>query len=198
LIFLSIWFFLIFYYLDFRIKIFLVFLIFLFSIIFWFFLAKDYQKERILNFLYPERDIFSTGYNAFESKITFSSGGLWGKGFKNAPQSIYGFLPSAPTDFILAAYVEHFGYVGFLILIFLYVYFWLKLNSLIFFLKDTKEILFLKGFKIWIFTQFTINTLMNLGLLPIVGVPLPFFSYGGSHILTEIFALKIILDFCKD
>jgi rod shape determining protein RodA len=195
LVFLSIWFFLVFPYLNFKIKIFLISLILIFFLVFWFFIAKDYQKERILNFIYPEKDIFSGGYNAFESKTTFGSGGFFGKGFKKGYQSIYGFLPSAPTDFLLASFVEHFGYFGFLILIFLYILFWNQLEKLKDFLKETKEILFLKGFKIWIFTQFTINSLMNVGLLPIIGLPLPFFSYGGSHILAEILALKIIFDF---
>ena len=193
LIFFIIWFLLVINYLNLRLKILIITLSLALVLISWLFILKDYQKERIFNFIFPKKDIFGSGYNAFQSKITFVSGGILGKGFGGGFQSIYGFLPSASTDFLLAAFSEQFGFVGFFIFLIIFAYFWHELNNLKKFLKQPEKIIFLNGIKIWYLIQFFVNSFMNIGLFPIIGVPFPFFSYGGSHILAEFLALAMIL-----
>ncbi len=197
LVFILIWLGLVFFYLNRNLKVFILLSLILFSFISWNYLLKDYQKERILNFLFPERDIFGSGYNAFQSRTAFGSGGVFGKGFKLGYQAYYGFLPNAHTDFLLSSFVEQFGFLGFSIFLILNILLWNYLNKIKEFLKEPREIIFVNGFKLWFLIQFVINTFMNLGFFPIIGLPLPFFSYGGSHIIAEFFSIAIIFNFLK-
>lgn len=155
----------------------------------WNFVFKPYQKARIMNFVYPLQDIRGTGYNAYQSTIAVGSGGLFGKGIGFGTQSRLNFLPEYKTDFIFAAYAEEWGFVGvvFLLLFFGIILFKLATYALV--ADSTFEALFTYGVLIWILTHVAINIGMNIGIMPVTGIPLPFMSYGGSHLLAESIAL---------
>ena len=150
---------------------------------------KPYQKLRILTFFDPDKDPLGAGYQIIQSKIAVGSGGLTGKGFLKGTQSYLEFLPEKHTDFIFTLFSEEFGFVGSILLLLLYV----KIGSISrsFFAK-----LFCYGFGSAIFIYITVNMSMVLGLLPIVGSPLPIMSYGGSSMLSMMIGLSIVMS-CK-
>ncbi len=159
----------------------------------WHFVFKPYQKDRVLNFLHPVTNISGSGYNAYQSTITVGSGKILGKGIGYGTQSRLNFLPEYQTDFIFAAYAEEWGFVGILILFLLFgILIWRIL-------RDTTrgatnfEILFGIGLCIYFMSHIFVNMGMNMGLLPVTGVTLPFMSYGGSHLLTEFLGLGILM-----
>ena len=155
----------------------------------WNFAFKPYQKARIMNFINPLADLRGSGYNAYQSTIAVGSGGLLGKGVGFGTQSRLNFLPEHKTDFIFAAFAEEWGFVGsVLILIFFFIIFY-KLASFALVADSTFEALFTYGVLIWIFTHVVINVGMNIGIMPVTGIPLPLMSYGGSHMLAECLAL---------
>ncbi len=160
---------------------------------FWVFVAKPYQKERILSFIHPLADIQGAGYNAFQSKIAVGSGGLLGKGIGYGTQSRLLFLPEYQTDFIFAAFAEEWGFIGIVILFFLFGFaIWRILKHAT--LGATNfETLFGMGVAILLMSYVVIHVGMNIGILPVTGLPLPFVSYGGSHLLTEFIALGILM-----
>lgn len=162
------------------------------SLPFFWHLLHDYQKQRILTFLYPSSDPLGTSYNAIQSIIAVGSGGIFGKGLGLGTQSILRFLPERHTDFIFATISESFGLVGALVILSCFAFIFYKLY-LIFELAEDKffKIFVLSSFFL-IFTQFFINIGMNLGLLPVVGITLPFVSYGGSSLLSNFILLGII------
>ena len=155
----------------------------------WKFAFKSYQKARIINFMNPLQDIRGTGYNAYQSTIAVGSGGLLGKGVGFGTQSRLNFLPEHKTDFIFAAYAEEWGFIGsvLLLIFFLIIFFKLAMYALV--ADSTFEALFTYGVFIWIMTHVLINIGMNIGIMPVTGIPLPFMSYGGSHLLAECLAL---------
>lgn len=155
----------------------------------WNFVFKPYQKARIINFIDPLQDIRGTGYNAYQSTIAVGSGGLFGKGIGYGTQSRLNFLPEYKTDFIFAAYAEEWGFVGAALLLLFYVLIMYKLASYALVADSTFEALFTYGVLIWFFTHITINVGMNIGIMPVTGIPLPLMSYGGSHLLAEMLAL---------
>jgi rod shape determining protein RodA len=159
----------------------------------WNFGFKEYQKNRILNFINPMADIHGSGYNAYQSAIAVGSGQLWGKGVGYGTQSRLKFLPEFQTDFIFSAYAEEWGFVGVIILFtFFGILIWrIVVNSI--YGETNFEILFAAGIAILIITHFVINIGMNIQLLPVTGTTLPFMSYGGTHILTEFTGLGIIM-----
>lgn len=158
----------------------------------WFYMLAPYQKARVLTFLYPSRDPRGTGYNALQSKIAVGSGGLWGRGVGYGTQSRLQFLPEHETDFIFAAFAEEWGFAGVLALFgFFGMAFWRILKAS--FAGQTNfEKFFGLGIVFMIFAHFVIHVGMNLGLLPVTGISLPFFSYGGSHALTLLAGLGIL------
>jgi rod shape determining protein RodA len=163
----------------------------------WFFVFADYQKERITNFLNPLADIHGSGYNAFQSTIAVGSGEITGKGVGFGTQSRLKFLPEPETDFIFAAYAEEWGFIGSVLLLVLYglVIYRILHNSL---LGATNfEIFFGMGIAIFLMTHILVNVGMNLGVFPISGIPLPFMSYGGSHLITEFAGLGILMSMRK-
>ncbi|MBP9715163.1 MAG: rod shape-determining protein RodA [Candidatus Pacebacteria bacterium] len=162
---------------------------------FWFFVFADYQKARITNFLNPLADIHGSGYNAFQSTIAVGSGEVVGKGIGFGTQSRLKFLPEPQTDFIFAAYAEEWGFVGSaLVLILFGLVIWRILNNAL--LGATNfEILFGMGIAIMLMSHILVNVGMNLGILPISGIPLPFMSYGGSHLITEFAGLGLLMSF---
>lgn len=157
----------------------------------WKFVFKPYQKARIMNFVYPLQDIRGTGYNAYQSTIAVGSGGLYGKGVGFGTQSRLNFLPEYRTDFIFAAFAEEWGFVGSILLLIFFLIILYKLAVFALVADSTFEALFTYGVIIWIATHMAINIGMNIGVMPVTGIPLPFMSYGGSHLLAECIALGI-------
>lgn len=154
---------------------------------------QDYQKDRLLVFLNPEHDVDRAGYNLRQAQIAIGSGGLFGKGLGNATQSGLGFLPEAPTDFIFCVLAEEFGFVGSMALILLYASLMFLVLRVAFNSYDFFGTLIITGIlSMWIF-QIMENIGMNLGLMPITGIPLPFMSYGTSSMLVNFIALGFIL-----
>ncbi len=159
----------------------------------WLFAFKDYQKNRIKNFINPLADIHNTGYNAYQSTIAVGSGELIGKGVGYGTQSKLKFLPEYETDFIFAAFAEEWGLVGIIVLFFLFVMIVWRILINAYSGNTNFEILFGIGIAILIISHFTVNVGMNIGLLPVTGVTLPFMSYGGSHLLIEFIGLGVLM-----
>jgi rod shape determining protein RodA len=164
------------------------FLILVFS---WLFLLKDYQKERILSFLFSG-DPLKTSWSQNQAKIAIGSGGLFGQGFGKGPQVQYGFLPEPQTDFIFSALCEEFGFFGVLILFFLYSLLILRIIKIAIFSQNNFPRLFASGLAILLSLQIFVHVGMNLGILPIIGLPLPLVSYGGSSLISIFLALGIL------
>ncbi len=163
----------------------------------WTFVFKPYQKARLMNFIYPLQDIRGSGYNAYQSTIAVGSGGLFGKGVGYGTQSRLNFLPEYKTDFIFAAYAEEWGFVGAVLLFLFFGVILYMLGTYAFLGNSTFESLFTYGVLIWFFTHITINVGMNIGIMPVTGIPLPFMSYGGSHLLAESIALGMCIAMYK-
>lgn len=154
----------------------------------------DYQKNRIIMFLEPEKDPYGAGYNVIQSKIAIGSGGFFGKGYLNNDQSSLKFLPENQTDFALTVFAEEFGFVGCSILLFIFA------NLIIYglFVATKTKSHFCRilafGLTSLVFLHVTINMSMVMGLLPVVGIPLPFISYGGSALMLCITSLGILIN----
>ena len=169
------------------------FILFIISAPFIISFLKPYQKLRILTFFDPDKDPLGAGYQIIQSKIAVGSGGLTGKGFLKGTQGYLEFLPEKHTDFIFTLYSEEFGFLGSLILLILYailIFRVIRIGSLSrsFFSK-----IFCYGFGSAIFLYIAVNMSMVLGLLPIVGSPLPIMSYGGSSMLATMIGFGIVM-----
>lgn len=159
----------------------------------WFGVFQDYQKARIKTFIHPLADIRGAGYNAFQSTVAVGSGQVLGKGVGYGTQSKLQFLPEYETDFIFAAFAEEWGFVGVMFVFLLYgVLVW---RAVLIALRahSNFEALFAFGFAIFVMSHFTIHVGMNIGLLPVTGITIPFMSYGGSHLLAEFTMVGILL-----
>jgi rod shape determining protein RodA len=156
------------------------------------FALKPYQRQRIISFINPASDPKGSGYNSIQSMIAVGSGQLLGKGYRKGTQSQLNFLPEHHTDFIFSAFSEEHGFVGSLILILLYLIFLLNGLSIAYQSHDKFGILLAIGIMMIFFWHIFINMGMVMGLLPIVGVPLPFLSYGGSSLVTSILGVAIL------
>ena len=159
-------------------------------------ILKPYQKSRILTFFNPDRDPLGAGYQIIQSKIAIGSGGFFGKGFLKGTQSYLEFLPEKHTDFIFTLFSEEFGFLGSIILLLLYVLLIYRIISIGFFVRSFFAKLYCFGFATAIFLYVFVNISMVLGLLPIVGAPLPIMSYGGSSMLSIMLGLSIVMS-CK-
>ena len=159
----------------------------------WFFILKDYQKKRIMTFLDPSQDTAGAGYHIDQSIIAIGSGSVWGKGLGQGPQAQLSFLPEKHTDFIFTVIAEETGFIGSLCVILIHLcivlYGFFKASSI----TDTYAKLIASGFIIYFATYFLVNIGMIMGLLPVVGVPLPLISYGGSSILAVMAGLGLYL-----
>jgi rod shape determining protein RodA len=155
---------------------------------------KPYQKQRILSFLNPDQDPLGAGYHMIQSKITIGSGMLWGKGFLQGTQNRLDFLPEKHTDFVFAVVAEEWGFVGAAVLLALYGALMVKLLSIAWQARDRFGFCLAIGAVSVVFWQLLINLGMNLGVLPVVGVPLPLLSYGGSSLLTVMMCLGLALN----
>ena len=154
---------------------------------------KPYQKSRILTFLNPDSDPLGAGYQIIQSKIAIGSGGLFGKGFLNGSQAYLNFLPEKHTDFIFTLFSEEFGFIGSSFIIFLYFLITYRIIRIGTLTRSIFGKLYCFGFSTSFFIYVTINMSMVLGLLPIVGAPLPILSYGGSSMLAIMFGLGIVM-----
>jgi rod shape determining protein RodA len=163
----------------------------------WGFVFEDYQKARVVSFVDPYTDLQGTGYNAFQSMVAVGSGQMWGKGVGYGTQSQLKFLPEYQTDFIFAAFAEEWGFVGVVLLLMLYgVLIWRILVTSMYGATNF-EMLFGIGLAFLFMSHITINIGMNIGLLPVTGITLAFMSYGGSHLLTEMAGLGILMGMRK-
>ena len=182
---------------GFRMKYFLYsFIIFICSAPFAISFLKPYQKSRILTFFNPERDPLGAGYQIIQSKIAVGSGGIFGKGFLQGSQSYLDYLPEKHTDFIFTLFSEEFGFVGSIVLLLIYVLIIYRITLIGIRAKDNFAKLYCFGFATSFFVYVAVNMSMVLGLVPIVGAPLPIMSYGGSAMLSMMIGLGIVMS-CK-
>lgn len=154
---------------------------------------RDYQRERVLTLLNPERDPLGTGYHIIQSKIAIGSGGTWGKGWLNGTQSQLDFLPERQTDFIFAVFGEEFGLVGCLILLTLYLYIIIRGLYIGVQAQDTFCRLLSGSLIMTLFVYLFVNIGMVTGILPVVGIPLPLISYGGTSLVTLMASFGILM-----
>lgn len=158
----------------------------------WNFVFYEYQKQRIMTFIHPLEDIRGAGYNAYQSTITVGSGQILGKGLGYGTQSRLKFLPEYQTDFIFAAYAEEWGFVGVIVLFGLYILvLWRILNTAMNGATNF-EVLFGVGLAIMFVAHLIVHIGMNVGIMPVTGITIPFMSYGGSHLLVTFIALGIL------
>ena len=160
----------------------------------WIYVLKSYQKARILTFLDPERDPLGSGYHIIQSKIAIGSGGVFGKGFGEGTQGQLNFLPAHHTDFIFSVFSEEWGFFGAMLVLILFLT--LALWSLAEVLKSKNLVsaIQITGIVAIFISHVLINIGMTTGLMPVVGVPLPFFSYGGSSMLSMMFGIGLLLN----
>ena len=159
----------------------------------WFFL-KGYQKQRILTFLNPDRDPLGAGYHIIQSKIAIGSGMITGKGFLKGTQNALSFLPEQHTDFIFSVLAEEWGFVGAVALVLVLLMFVVWGLNIAYSCRDPFGIVLAFGITTMIFWQAFINIGMVMGLMPVVGIPLPFISYGGSSIITVMIGVGILIN----
>ena len=182
---------------GFRIKYFLyIFFVFICSVPVGISFLKPYQKSRILTFFDPERDPLGAGYQIIQSKIAVGSGGIFGKGFLLGSQSYLDYLPEKHTDFIFTLFSEEFGFFGSLLLLFIYVMIIFRIAIIGNNSRNNFAKLYCFSFATAFFIYVAVNMSMVLGLLPIVGAPLPIMSYGGSAMLSMMIGLGIVMS-CK-
>lgn len=158
----------------------------------WGTLLKDYQKERVENFFYPERDALGSGYNVIQSVVAIGSGGVMGKGIGKGSQSQLNFLPEKHTDFIFAVIAESGGFLGSVFLIFLFWLLFWRFKKILIRASDPFGFLLVGGIAVMFFFQIFINVGMNLGIVPVAGLSLPLVSYGGSFLLLALICLGMV------
>jgi len=157
----------------------------------WMFLIKDYQKERVISFLFPA-DPLSAGWSQNQAKIAIGSGGILGQGILNGSQARYGFLPEPQTDFIFAAIAEETGLIGVFSLLLIYLLLIVRIFKIALMSQNNFSRLFCIGLVVIIVSQVFIHIGMNLGILPIIGIYLPLISYGGSGLIAILAALGVV------
>ncbi|MFA5386319.1 MAG: FtsW/RodA/SpoVE family cell cycle protein [Candidatus Paceibacterota bacterium] len=168
----------------------IIFLIF--GAVLWVKVLKDYQKERIMVFLFPNRDPLGINYSTIQAKIAIGSAGLFGQGFKQGTQVQLGFLPEVQTDFILAAFIEEWGILLGVLLISVFFIMVTRIIKIGLEVENNFDRLFCLGTAILFVVQFAFNAGSNLGLMPVIGVTFPFLSYGGSSLLTDFILVGMV------
>jgi rod shape determining protein RodA len=153
----------------------------------------DYQRQRVLTLFDPEADPLGTGYHTIQAMIAVGSGGIYGKGWLNSSQAHLDYLPESSTDFIFAVYAEEFGLLGSLLLLAIYAIIVGRGLLIAYLAKDTYTRLLAGSLSLTFFLYFFVNMGMVTGILPIVGVPLPVMSYGGTSIVTIMAAFGILM-----
>lgn len=164
---------------------------FLIFLVGWFFVLKDYQQQRLLTFLLPEQDPLGQGYNLRQLKVTIGSAGFWGKGLGGGTQAKLGFLPSSETDFIVASFIEEWGFVGFLGLLAIVVALLQLLYRSSVLAIDPLSQVFSYLLFLHLSLRYALTAAINLAMFPIIGLPVPFLSAGGSHLITDFILLSI-------
>ncbi len=159
----------------------------------WLFVFAPYQKDRILTFINPERDPFGAGYNVIQSKIAIGAAGYTGYGVGGGTQGRLGFLPEHHTDFVYASFVEEWGAIGGLVIILSTALLVISLLLIGVYGERSIDTLYIVGYATMIGVHGVIHIGMNMGMLPVTGLPMPFMSFGGSHIITEYLGLGIAL-----
>lgn len=159
---------------------------------------KPHQANRILSFVDPTSDPLGSGYNALQAKVAIGSGGLTGKGFMQGNQTQLRFIPEQWTDFIYCVVGEEFGFIGSVIVLILFLIVFLKLLNFTNFAGDKFDKLVVVGILTLFFVHFAINIGMNLGITPVIGLPLPFISYGGSALVTNMLLLGMTFNIYKN
>ncbi len=157
------------------------------------FRMHDYQKQRILTLLDPEKDPLGTGYHIIQSKIAVGSGGLYGKGWLNGTQSRLEFLPERSTDFVFAVYCEEFGFIGVFVLLAAYLFIVLRSLYIANYAQDIFAKLIGGSLALTFFLSVIVNMSMVTGQLPVVGIPLPLISYGGTSLVTLLAGFGILM-----
>ena len=171
----------------------LVFCFLLIFILAWNFALKDYQKVRVLSFIQPQlADPLAIGWSQNQAKIAIGSGGVFGQGIGSGSQTQYGFLPEPQTDFIFAAIAEETGLIGVSVLFFLFSILIWRISKIVLSAQTNFPRLFASGFVILLISQIFIHIGMNIGILPIIGIPLPLISYGGSSLIATFIELGIL------
>lgn len=163
------------------------------SILAWNFILYDYQKQRVLTFINPMLDPMGSGYHSIQSMIAVGSGGLWGQGFGQGTQAKLNFLPERHTDFAFSVWAEEHGFIGCLILIFLFTILIIQIFQIADKARDSFSSLAVVGVGAFFLFHFIINISMVLGVFPVVGVPLSFVSYGGTHMVTALSCIGIVV-----
>lgn len=164
-----------------------------FTPIMWFFLMKEYQKQRVLTFLNPESDPLGSGYHIIQSKIAIGSGGVQGKGWLQGTQSQLEFLPERHTDFIFAVFSEEFGLIGVIGLLVIYAFIVLRGMLIAMRAQEAYTKLLAGSITLTFFVYVFVNMGMVSGILPVVGVPLPLVSYGGTSMVTLLAGFGILM-----
>jgi rod shape determining protein RodA len=159
----------------------------------WHYVLHDYQRARVLTFLNPERDPLGSGYHIIQSVIAVGSGGIYGKGWLNGTQSQLDFLPERHTDFIFAVFSEEFGLMGETLLLGLYLFVVARGLYIATQAQDTYSRLLAGSLSLTFFVYVFVNTGMVIGLLPVVGLPLPLISYGGTSMVTLMAGFGILM-----
>jgi len=165
---------------------------------FGFKLLRPHQQKRILTFLDPNADPMGSGYNIIQAKVAIGSGGFWGKGFMEGPQTQNKFIPEQWTDFIYCVIGEEFGFVGSVLVVVLFMIIFFRILDITSLAKDHYSSLILIGILTLLFTHFAINVGMNVGVAPVIGIPLPFFSYGGSSLIINMVLIGIVLNIYRN
>ena len=158
----------------------------------WYGFLADYQKERILGFINPDYDPLGINYNVIQSKIAIGSAGIFGKGFKQGTQAQLGFLPEASTDFILAAFTEEWGLLGVTLILLVFTLLLWRVIRVGLLAENNFSRLVCLGAVVLFLIHFIFNVGSNLGLVPVIGVSFPWFSYGGSNLLTSAILIGVI------
>lgn len=158
------------------------------------FLLRDYQKRRILTMLSPERDPLGAGYHVIQSQIAIGSGGILGSGYLSGSQSQLRFLPEKHTDFALSVFGEEWGFIGLMCLLALYILFLSGIFEIIRDAKDRFGSYLCVGIFFYFFSQIFVNMGMVMGIMPVVGIPLPFISYGGTSTVVNFIFIGILIN----
>jgi len=163
------------------------------SVLAWNFVLYDYQKLRVINFINPMSDAKGAGYHSIQSMIAVGSGGVWGRGFQQGTQSQLNFLPERHTDFIFSVWAEEHGFIGCLVIFVLYAALVLQIFQIAERARDTFSSLVALGVAGFFMFHFLVNVAMVLGVFPVVGVPLSLVSYGGTHMLTVLACVGLLI-----
>ncbi|MDH5544744.1 MAG: rod shape-determining protein RodA [Gammaproteobacteria bacterium] len=159
----------------------------------WFYLMRDYQRQRVLTFLDPESDPLGSGYHIIQSKIAIGSGGIYGKGWLNGTQSQLDFLPERTTDFIFAVFAEEFGMIGVIVLLAIYLFIIFRGLTIAYQAQSGYTRLLAGSLILTFFVYVLVNIGMVSGLMPVVGVPLPLISYGGTSMVTLMAGMGVLM-----